>query len=394
MLLAMTALRDARAGRGLPSCVARAQRALADDLLLDEEVSSAFAFACRVLVVADRFEAAAAAYDNGLGRARERGSTTLRAVCLAFRGGLAIHRGALVDAEADARAALDSARAGGVGAALSFSLAFLALALLEQGRLDASAAVLEQLATEGGALADVPSFLLVGAQLRRADGDPAGALGAALEAAEGFAATGQLNPALAGWRSEAALAHLELGDRDCARAVAAEEVGLARAWGAPRALGRALRVAGLAQGGGAGIAMLRESQAVLARSPAQLERAKTLVELGAAVRRTGHRTEARTLLRRGLDLADSCGARPLAERARHDLRVAGARPRRARTSGPQALTPSEQRVTAMAAEGMTNREIAQALFVTAKTVEVHLSNAYRKLQIRSRMQLAKALAGS
>jgi DNA-binding CsgD family transcriptional regulator len=176
-----------------------------------------------------------------------------------------------------------------------------------------------------------------------------------------------------------------------AREHMAEDVRLARSWGAPRTLGRALRVAGLAEGGERGLMLLREASTVLARSPARLERAKTLVELGAAVRRSGRRTEARGLLREGLDLADACGAGPLADQARSDLRAAGARPRRARLTGIQALTPSEQRIAAMVAGGMTNREVAHALFVTGKTVEADLSSVFRKLDLRSRRQLPKAL---
>lgn len=94
-----------------------------------------------------------------------------------------------------------------------------------------------------------------------------------------------------------------------------------------------------------------------------------------------------------LELAAACGAEPLAERARTELNAAGGRARREALSGVESLTPSERRVAAMAAEGMTNREIAQALFVTPKTVEVHLSNAYRKLGIASRRQLAAVLPG-
>ena len=75
-------------------------------------------------------------------------------------------------------------------------------------------------------------------------------------------------------------------------------------------------------------------------------------------------------------------------RRREELLASGARPRTTAVSGAEALTPSESRVARMAAEGLTNREIAQALFVTPKTVEVHLGSAYRKLGISSRMQLA------
>jgi DNA-binding NarL/FixJ family response regulator len=109
------------------------------------------------------------------------------------------------------------------------------------------------------------------------------------------------------------------------------------------------------------------------------------------LRRANRRAVARDPLRQGLDLADACGARPLAERARQELRAAGGRPRRPRTSGVEALTASERRISAMAADGLSNPEIAQALFVTKKTVEAHLSNAYRKLDIDSRVQIAAVL---
>jgi DNA-binding NarL/FixJ family response regulator len=82
----------------------------------------------------------------------------------------------------------------------------------------------------------------------------------------------------------------------------------------------------------------------------------------------------------------------LAARAETELLATGARPRRIALSGLESLTPSERRVAQMAAEGPTNREIAQALFVTPKTVQVHLSSVYRKLGIRSRTQLPDALA--
>jgi DNA-binding NarL/FixJ family response regulator len=83
---------------------------------------------------------------------------------------------------------------------------------------------------------------------------------------------------------------------------------------------------------------------------------------------------------------------PLAQHAETELLATGARPRRIALSGVDSLTPSERRVARMAADGLTNREIAQELFVTQKTVEVHLSSAYRKLEIGSRTQLASKLA--
>ena len=137
---------------------------------------------------------------------------------------------------------------------------------------------------------------------------------------------------------------------------------------------------------------LREAVEVLAGSSARLEHARALVDLGAMLRRANRRKEARDPLQQGLELARKCGAKPLAERAHTELVATGARPRRLVFSGLEALTPSERRVAAMAAEGMTNRELAQALFVTPRTVEVHLSSVYRKLEISSRSQLSHALA--
>ena len=83
--------------------------------------------------------------------------------------------------------------------------------------------------------------------------------------------------------------------------------------------------------------------------------------------------------------------RGLEERALQELLAAGARPRRAPASGRAALTPSELRVAELAAAGHTNRDIAQRLFVTQKTVEAHLARTFRKLGIESRAQLAAAL---
>jgi DNA-binding NarL/FixJ family response regulator len=131
--------------------------------------------------------------------------------------------------------------------------------------------------------------------------------------------------------------------------------------------------------------------AALERSEARLELARSLVELGAALRRAGARREAREPLRRGRELAHALGGALVAERARVELLATGARPRRPQLVGHEALTPSERRVAAMAKDGLANREIAQALFVSPKTVEMHLSHAYRKLGIGSRTQLGRAL---
>jgi DNA-binding NarL/FixJ family response regulator len=148
------------------------------------------------------------------------------------------------------------------------------------------------------------------------------------------------------------------------------------------------------EGGAKGERLLREAVEVLAGSDTRVEHARALVELGAHLRRANRRSEARDLLRTGAELAHRGGATALVERANEELAATGARPRKVMLSGVESLTASERRVAEIAARDRSNKEIAQELFVTVKTVELHLSNVYRKLQIGSRRQLAAALAGT
>lgn len=149
----------------------------------------------------------------------------------------------------------------------------------------------------------------------------------------------------------------------------------------------------MADGTGRGIEQLTEAVTVLRVAPAPLELARALVDLGAAYRRAGARTTAHEILREGLDLAHAKGGLTLSDRARRELVVAGGRPRRDATRGRDALTPGELRVAQLAADGQTNRQIAQALFVTQRTVENHLTSTYAKLQISSRSALPAGLGG-
>ena len=301
-------------------------------------------------------------------------------------------RGDLAEAEAEAAEAFAACREWGFHLLDAF-IYIQTDALMEQGRLDEAASVFTETGEPAPDDAPTYTFLSSRARLRMLRGDLPGGLEQLLEAGRRFEAVGGRNPAFMPWRSQAALALLQLDRPEEAAALAQEELELARVWGAPRALGAALRAAGLVEGGAEGMPLLQEAVELLADSPAKLEQAKARTELGAALRRANQRTKAREQLRRAVELATICGATPLAARAESELLATGARPRRIALSGVESLTPSERRVAELAAEGPTNREIAQTLFVTPKTVEVHLSSVYRKLGISSRSQLAGALAG-
>jgi DNA-binding CsgD family transcriptional regulator len=182
----------------------------------------------------------------------------------------------------------------------------------------------------------------------------------------------------------------ELGREEEARAEADQALAIARAWGTPGIVGMALRARALVAGGEDRVDQLHAAVQSLDSSPLRLEHARGLIDLGAALRRAGRRAESRAPLRAGLEIAERAGAAPLAQHARDELNASGARVPRHHVGDE--LTPSERRIVDMAAAGMSNPQIAQALFVTTKTVESHLGRSYLKLGVKSRHELTSALA--
>jgi DNA-binding CsgD family transcriptional regulator len=350
-----------------------------------------------VLVVAESFGAVEESLKPMLEQVHRSGSARGFVAVYSTLGLLKLRLGALPEADAAARVALRVLQEGDFAPGLGFAATVLSDIAVEAGQLDEAQTLLDLLPQEGWP-AGVATVLIPAARgrLRLAQGRAADALADFQDCGALFGAdvwgmpireTGYVHA-----RSGAALALLRLGQRQQACQLADAELADVRVFGAPRALGVALRAAGLARGGQEGLALFRESVAALDGSPALLERARSLAELGAALRRDGQRAAARDPLARALDLAARCGARPLAARAREELRAAGARPRRPWRTGVDALTPSELRVARLAAEGRSNREIAYELYVTLKAVEGHLARAYAKLGIEGRSHLARALA--
>jgi len=344
-------------------------------------------------VYADRLDEAERYFDMALQEARVRGLHVAFGGASGSRCQVLIRQGRLTEAEAEAEAVLAGVRTHALGRALLQSS--LMHAMIER----TDPATWQPFLVEQGIDGDLWNrpmggmLLLSRGHLRLAAGDARLALDDFEALCRRDALSGLDTPGMPS-RACKALAHLQLGDHEQARALAGEELARARRWNTPSALTIALRTAGLVAGGPEGIGLLREAVATVEGSHARYERARSLTELGAALRRAGQRREAREPLRAALDLADRCGALRLAGRAREELVATGARPRRAALSGCDALTPSERRVAGLAAGGLGNREIAQALFVTIRTVEGHLTQAYSKLDLRSRDELAAALAGS
>jgi DNA-binding CsgD family transcriptional regulator len=344
------------------------------------------------LFCAERYDEAQAMLDAAAAEAQASANWLILPAVLAQRAWLAFRRGDLTAAEADAQALLDGPGPSASPLMRRRAMSVLVNVLVERGDLDAAEQIVESLAVdlEGTHVAAI--FLHARGSLRFAQHRFGEALGAFQAAGEIATQTRALSPCFLSWRSDAALAALSLGQHEAAQRLSDEEVELARAFGAPRVLGMALRASGIVAGGERGEELLREAVAVLVGRDTRLEQARAQTDLGALLRRGNHRVEARDPLRQAVDTAHHLGATALAERAETELRSTGAKPRRVRLTGLEALTASERRIAELAADGLTNRQIAQTLFVTDRTVEGHLTNVFYKLDVKTRTALPAALS--
>jgi DNA-binding NarL/FixJ family response regulator len=389
MLTSVTAYSWFCLGGPSDRCAALAREALADNTLFSIDNGLFWVTALVVLIYADDGDTEEV-WEEPRALSHRRGSLFMILTVDLWRGFDLLRRGDLEQAQESIEKGLEelSLWSGSEGMVIEWPTGFLGEIHVERGDLDAAAQILDR-GDPGDRIGDGPNFwrkAKIELLLARGEAEEALALCDVYESKLGT----MRSPAPAPWRSLRAEVLDRLDRTEEAIELAREEIEVARAWGARQTVGRALRVLGALRRED-GIETLREAVETLERSSARLELAKALLAYGTALRLARKPSEAREPLRRALELGSACSAEALVERARNELRAAGVRPRREALGGIEALTPSERRVAAMAAEEMTNREIAQTLFVTPKTVEVHLSNAYRKLEIRNRRQLAGAL---
>jgi DNA-binding CsgD family transcriptional regulator len=368
---------------------ARVRQAWGDGTLLDAPGSWAHTLPALLiaLLIADELDL----FDEIIGAPRAdgepltagRGLRPLRAWSLYLRG-------RITEAEAEARASaeLDELR---WPAQQAVALAVIACCQIYRGSLapaEAAVAELGELAAVHPAAA--PLHQLARCELRLAQHRPDDALtDASAVAVIVDGVIPQANAVALAWRPAAASAHLALGQADATVALLETELADARRLGNARATIRALRLLGLAVGDEAGLDYLAEAVEVGEATTGRLEHLRALIDHGAALRRANQRVAARAPLSYALHLSHHAGASVLADRARTELIAAGARPRRVALSGIDSLTASQRRVAELAARGLTTRQVAEALFVTPKTVEFHLRQTYRKLDVASRDELAE-----
>jgi DNA-binding CsgD family transcriptional regulator len=393
LLLAQAALHSVFAAEPADRTAELAECAWDDGALLAHESADGLpsSMVTATFTLCGHLERALELTEAALEDARRRASPLAFATASYRRSVPLLWQARVTDAVAELESALDAMRYGWRQFSRA-ARASLTLCLIERGELTRAGELI--LATgEIDRHRDLEDTFCVSAraELRLAQGRPAEALEAALAVKEAIG-TAIRELGHCQWRTVAALASLALGDRQRAPQLAGEALEVADHTGVLHARVRAMRVYGLCEGGVSGLARLEQAAELGASAPPRLETVRALVDLGAALRRANQRAASRGPLQQAADMARTGGATVLLERALTELAAAGARPRRDwLMSGPASLTPSERRIAQLAASGQSNRQIALTLFVTPKTVEYHLRNVYRKLDVQGRRELAPAL---
>ncbi|MGA4950273.1 helix-turn-helix transcriptional regulator [Streptomyces lydicamycinicus] len=393
-LLAIRAFHALRAALPAPYVTALIERASVNLPAFSHDLFPLHYFVAQTLLYLDELDTADRLNRHLTREISGRGMELLVSSLTVYRAVLALRRGNIAETLAAVQDAADHASPTG---RLPYALTLDTIridALLARGRVEAAeeVAVTHAVAGQTEVAWERPRFLMSLAALRIAQGEPRSGLSLLRECGHHSEALGTVSPAMSPWRSRAVPVHLALGEADSAQALAEQELDLARRCRLPRALGVALRAAGAAAAGSRGLDMLAEAVTVLRPTPARLELARACHDFGIALLRRDDKRGARRTLREGLDLAVGCGATVLATRLEEGLHLAGGRVARSGSQGIGGLTAGEERVGILAAQGYSNKQIAELLVVSLRTVETHLTGAYRKLGITGRPHLAAAMA--
>ncbi|MCX5448319.1 helix-turn-helix transcriptional regulator [Streptomyces nigrescens] len=393
-LLAIRAFHALRAALPAPYVAALIERASVNLPAFSHDLFPLHYFVAQTLLYLDELDTADRLNRHLTREISGRGMELLVSSLTVYRAVLALRRGNIAEALGAAQDAADHASPTG---RLPYALTVDTIridALLAQGRVEAAERIAATHAVAGQTEVawERPRFLMSLAALRIAQGELRTGLSLLRESGHHCEALGTVSPAMSPWRSRAVAVHLALGDPGAARALAEQELDLARRCRIPRALGVALRATGTVTDGLRGLDMLAEAVTVLRTTPARLELARACHDFGVALLRRDDKRGARGALRDGLDLAVGCGATALAARLEERLHLAGGRVARSGSQGIRGLTAGEERVCTLAAQGFSNKQIAELLVVSLRTVETHLTGAYRKLGITGRPQLAAAMA--
>jgi DNA-binding CsgD family transcriptional regulator len=394
-ILAVQALHESLTAAPASAAADLAVRALGEGALLAEQTSQGIAVNLAILALlhAGRVVEAHAAADAAVRDARKRGAVLAYAEASLVRALVLYTRGRVTDAAVDAQVAVDGMQRGWHALAPT-ALATLVHCMIERDELKEAASLITSAQSELAPpeAAGINAYIYVArGRVHLRCGEIDAAREDLVAAEEALRQYGALNPAMLPWRSLAGLIAHAAGDEYRAQELIDEEIRLARLFDVPIPLGVALRRRAITEASADAVESLRAAVDVLESTEARLEYARAVGDLGRSLRHAGHRIEARDRLNSALGLAHRCGATRLEAEIREELFAAGARPRRTAVSGIESLTPAELRAARLAADGMSNREIAVLTFVSRNTIAWHLKNIYRKLDVESREQLTMRL---
>lgn len=395
VILAIAGLRAVMSRPPADGGAAMAIEAVRDGPLLEQQTFASVAvnLAVLALVFANRLDEASAIVDQVISAARHRQHVPITSEASFIRAIVDYAAGDITEAWMNAQTAVDGIAGGWYGLA-PMAQGTLVQCLLERDDLDTAEIVLENaekipLTTDSQGLWSW--IYMARARVEAARGNYQNAL-------EGYLATGRTlslfeakNPSILRWRSGAGLAAKALGDEAMALELIGEEIRLGEDFQLPRVIGHAVRADAMLLDRRARIARLEESLELFEKHGTALDLSETLLDLGRAMRQSGSRLESRTPLKRSMELAHRQGAFATAREARAELLASGAKPRRTYGTGLHGLTPTELRIAEMAAQGLTNREVAESMFLAKSTVAWHLRHVFQKLGIESRADLPEAI---
>ncbi|QFZ72586.1 AAA family ATPase [Streptomyces fagopyri] len=364
--------------------------------LLDEPVDALaepflLGTAAAVAQWADELEEAEGLVRRGLARQRPSLLHPMHEALLNVRADIAAVRGRYAELLVDPEVRRSGGRAR-PGPANAHAHALIAL--VETGRTEEASRLADSFDLRDAQDSwELNRFLYARGVLRSAAGDPAGALDDFLECGRRQTARDVVSPVVTPWRTAAAACRTALGRPQDALALAREELRLAQVWDTPRLVGRALSGLATATGGRRGLELADRAVRLLRDAPAQTELISALIAQGRQFVAAGDRARARDALREAAERAERLGAVRLRAQAEDALPEGRSRGAATALTGWEALTGSERRIAALAAGGRTNAEIAELLHLARRTVETHLTSAYRKLGIRRRAELTAVIEG-
>ncbi len=370
-----------------------ARHAIEEQSLLESRSGRGVLFYVAVLsmLCCDDYGLATTELEKGLMLARDTGSGPDLALALSLRAALCLREGDLQACEQAAVEALEHARRHDVQLAAAWAVRSGVEAMIERADL-AGAEHLIDAAAVSPSLGPCGDVLYAEALLHVGQHRSADAIQTLRACAEHMRAWKAPSPMYLPWQPQLAMALAAAGDQEAAREQSVGALAAAREAGSPRAIGVALRSVALSDPGGVDTALLEDSVAQLRHARAPLELARSLFELGGAMRRTKRPVPAREFLAEALAVSERCGALRMSADIQIELRVSRSSDSESESASYEGLTPSEERVARLAAAGLSNKSIASTLRISPRTVQHHLSRTFSKLGVATRQQLQAALS--